>query len=91
MATGFSPQNEDYLAKAIAEGLYPSKEAALDVTSNASGSGCGRCLGRIGRKRFCLRPTARCHGLKGWQGIGRIGRKFWGLRERGWNLTDRGV
>ena len=35
MASGFSPQNEMYLAKALAEGLYPSKDAALDAAVSA--------------------------------------------------------
>ena len=35
MASGFSPQNEQFLAQAIAEGLYPSKEAALDAAVSA--------------------------------------------------------
>ena len=35
MASGFSPQNEQFLARAIAEGLYPSTEAALDAAVSA--------------------------------------------------------
>jgi hypothetical protein len=35
MESGLSPQNEQYLAEALATGLYPSKEAALDAAISA--------------------------------------------------------
>jgi hypothetical protein len=35
MASELSPENEQFLAQAIAVGLYPSKEAALDAAVGA--------------------------------------------------------
>ncbi|MBL8827290.1 MAG: hypothetical protein JNM18_09910 [Planctomycetaceae bacterium] len=35
MANGLSPQNEQFLNRAIAEGLFPSTEAALDAAVSA--------------------------------------------------------
>ncbi|MBS0207596.1 MAG: hypothetical protein JSS27_01455 [Planctomycetes bacterium] len=35
MSNGLSPQNEQYLAQAVASGLYPSVEAAIDAAVQA--------------------------------------------------------
>jgi hypothetical protein len=35
MASGFSPQNEQFLHDIVAGGLYPSKEAAIDAALDA--------------------------------------------------------
>lgn len=35
MSSGLSPQNEQFIADAIAQGLFPSKEAAIDAAVDA--------------------------------------------------------
>lgn len=35
MASGLSPQNEAFITQAIADGLFPSKDAALDAAVEA--------------------------------------------------------
>jgi hypothetical protein len=39
MASGFSPQNEQFLHDVVAGGLYPSKEAALNAAVDALRTG----------------------------------------------------